>query len=124
MNEISLHTWYGKYLDAFNSQDIAGLEHFLSPEIYFDWDGVMDDLVGREAFFNFYNIAWQHFTERVTARIIESDEHHIRAWVENTLEVIADWPDSPIRSYKQGEVIHLAGEMTYTLDQRTITRIA
>lgn len=123
MTEASLQAWYDHYLATFNAQDLTGLERLLSPSIYFDWGGDMDDLDGREAFFDFYRVAWQHFTEHVTGRIIEADEHHIRAWIENTLEVIKDWPDSPLRPYTKGEVIHLEGEMTYTLDRRRITRI-
>lgn len=124
MSDDSLQSWYEEYLATFNAQDVAGLERFLAPEIVFDWGGEMADLEGREAFFDFYREAWQHFTEHVTGRIIEADEHHIRAWIENTIEVIADWPDSPLRPYAKGEVIHLAGEMVYTLNRRRITRIA
>lgn len=124
MTNQSLQAWYDNYLATFNAQDLSGLEEFLAPQIYFDWGGDMEDLDGREAFFAFYRIAWQHFTERVRGTILAADEHHIRALVENTIEVTRDWPDSPLRPYTQGEVIHLKGEMTYTLQDRKITRIA
>lgn len=124
MTGDSLQDWYEDYLAAFNAKDIARLEHFLAPDIYFDWGGDMADLDGREAFFTFYRAAWQHLTEHVRGRIIEADEHHIRAWIENTIEVDEDWPDSPLRPYVKGEVVQLSGEIVYTLDQRRITRIA
>ncbi|WP_284990119.1 hypothetical protein [Arthrobacter sp. efr-133-TYG-120] len=123
MQDVSLETWYDNYLSAFNSQDIGALQRYLHIEIVFDWDGAMDDLVGRDAFFDFYRVAWRHLRENVSAQVLEADEKHIRALVQNTLEVIEDWPDSPLRPYVKGEIIQLAGEMTYTLDQRKITRI-
>ena len=115
---------YREYLEAFNAKDLVALEGFLAPDIIFEWGDVMDDLVGREAFFSFYRTAWQHFDEHISATIVSVDDERIVADVHNELTVVRDWPDSPLRPYRAGETHILTGLMTYNLRDGMIVRIS
>ncbi|GAB3633818.1 hypothetical protein GCM10027421_31710 [Microbacterium shaanxiense] len=115
---------YREYLEAFNGKDLVALEGFLSPDIVFEWGDVMDDLVGREAFFSFYRTAWQYLDENVSATIVSADDERIVADVRNELTVVRDWTDSPLRPYRAGETHSLAGLMTYDLRDGMIVRIS
>src|SRR5688572_10093359 len=67
-----LETRYLEYVAAFNAHDFDALTTYLDPEVVFEWDGIMPDLVGRAAFFDFYRLAWTRFDEVISARVLES----------------------------------------------------
>lgn len=115
---------YREYLTAFNAKDIIALEGFLAPDVVFEWGDVMDDLVGRDAFFSFYSTAWQHLDEHITATIVSADDERIVADVHNELTVVQDWLDSPLRPYRAGETHILTGLVTYDLRDGMIVRIS
>lgn len=115
---------YRRYVDAFNAHDFDALEDFLASEVVFEWGGVMDDLVGRDAFFAFYREAWDHFDERIEARVVLTEGDGLRAWIDTELRVFRNWPDCPIRPFAAGDVVRVSGLMDYRFRNRQIVRIA
>lgn len=121
---VDLLERYRDYVDAFNAHDLRALEDYLHPDVVFEWDGVMPDLVGRRAFLDFYRLAWDHFDEVIRPRVIEVGDDALRAWIDTTLRIVRDWPDCPIQPYAAGEIHHVAGEVTYRFQDHRIAHIA
>lgn len=69
-----LETRHVEYTAAFNSKDFGLLTSWLDENLLFEWGDDMPDLVGRDAFFASYRVAWVHFDERISARIITSGD--------------------------------------------------
>lgn len=119
-----LETRYLDYVAAFNAHDFDALTTYVDPEVVFEWDGIMPDLVGRDAFFDFYRLAWTRFDEVIAARVLESSATTLTAWIETRLDIVHDWLDCPIQPYRAGEVHEIAGEVRYEFRAGRIIHIA
>jgi hypothetical protein len=118
-----LETRYLAYVAAFNAHDFEALTTYLDPDVLFEWDGIMPDLVGRDAFFAFYRLAWTRFDEVIAARVLESGPNTLTAWIDTRLTITHDWLDCPIRPYRAGEVHDIAGEVRYEFRAGRIVHI-
>lgn len=114
---------FEQYLSAFNAQDVAELEHLLSPDVVFDWHGLIPTFYGRAAMLGFYAEAWTYFDERIEATDIDVCGDVLRATINTRLEVFRDWPDCPIRPFAQGQSVEVGGRLQYVFDAGRINHI-
>jgi ketosteroid isomerase-like protein len=120
---LDLTATYREYVAAFNARDVAALERFLSPEVVFDWRGLIPTMYGRDAMLGFYSEAWTYFDELIDGQDITVHGDVLRCRVDTRLDVRRDWPDCPIQPMRAGEVIEVSGRLQYVFDAGRINHI-
>lgn len=114
---------FEEYVAAFNARDVPELERRLDPLVVFDWHGLIPTFYGRPAMLGFYAEAWTHFDERIAASDVEVHGDVLRATIRTRLDVFRDWPDCPIRPFRRGETVELAGRLQYVFEGGRINHI-
>jgi hypothetical protein len=114
---------FDEYVAAFNAHDVATLERRLHPQVVFDWHGLIPTFYGRSTMLAFYGEAWTHFDERIAASDVVVHGDVLRATIRTRLDVFRDWPDCPIRAFRSGETVELAGRLQYVFDSGRINHI-
>jgi ketosteroid isomerase-like protein len=113
---------YQEYLACFNAKDFKGLKNYLAEDMYF-YRGRIPPLIGREAFFKFYEKVWQHLEEHITINSIDVFDRNIIVNVTNHLHIFKDWPDGPFGPYKKGLEKEVSGYVVYAFNHGTIAII-
>lgn len=122
--ESDLVARYLAYVTAFNAADLLAVGEYLAEDLVFDWGDTMPALVGRDAFTEFYSLAWRHFAEHLTVSDIRAEGDRLSAHLETAISVHADWPDCPIRPMYAGTQFTVSGRMGYRFRDDLICHIA
>lgn len=115
---------YRAYVAAFNAADLPAVASHLAEDVVFDWGDTMPALVGRDAFTNFYALAWRHFSEQLTVSDIRADGDRLSAHLVTAISVHRDWPDCPIEPMHAGTDFTVSGRMSYHFRGDLICHIA
>jgi hypothetical protein len=84
----------------------------------------MPALVGRDAFTDFYAVAWKHFSEHLTVSDIHADGDALSAYLSTAISVHEDWLDCPIEPMYAGTQFTVSGRMSYHFRGEQICHIA
>jgi len=104
---------YLAYIAAFNAGDLPAVAEHLTEDLVFDWGDTMPALMGRDAFTDFYALAWSHFSEQLTVSDVRADGDRLSAYLDTAISVHTDWPDCPIRPMLAGARFTVSGRMRY-----------
>jgi ketosteroid isomerase-like protein len=114
---------YRKYLECFNAHDVDCFSNFYDDEVVF-MAAPLPGMIGREAIVRFYQGAWMHLHEHLVLRSLAVENGRLVASVQNTIEVLEDYPDFPVRALKKGERYVREGTVYYELHGGRFIRIS
>lgn len=116
----ALQTFQG-YVDAFNRSDFDGFSRFYTPDI--DFRGRGGTFAGSDAVVAFYRNVKTRIRETLTLRGLIVGRRQWIADMVTELEVMEDWPDSPIGPVKKGDVRRSENFIWYELEGERFKRV-
>lgn len=114
---------YRKYIDCFNAHDVPCFSNFYDDDVVF-MAAPLPGMIGREAIVGFYQGAWKHLREHLVVRSLDFDQARLRVVLQNTIDVIEDYPDFPVRPLRKGEHYTREGHLTYEMHGGRFIRIS
>jgi len=114
---------YRKYIDCFNAHDIPCFSNFYDDEVVF-MAAPLPGMIGRETIVNFYQGAWRHLREHLVIRSLDFENGRLHAMLQNTIDVLEDYPDFPVRPLQKGQHYTREGSIFYDLHAGRFIRIS
>jgi hypothetical protein len=81
-------------------------------------------MIGRDAIVAFYQNAWKHLREHLVLRFLSFENGRLEVTLQNTIDVLDDYPDFPPHPLKKGEHYMRTGTISYELRAGRFIRIS
>jgi ketosteroid isomerase-like protein len=120
---LQLEAAYRKYLECFNTRDVPCFSNFYDEDVVF-MAAPLPGMIGREAIVTFYRNAWKHLREHLVLLSLSFENGRLQVSLQNTIDVLDDYPDFPPHPLKKGEHYTRAGIVYYELRAGRFIRIS
>ena len=118
-----LEAGYRKYIECFNAHDVACFSRFYDDDVVF-MAAPLPGMIGREAIVGFYQGAWKHLREHLVIRSLAFEKGRLRVVLQNTIDVLEDYPDFPVRPLQKGQHYTREGTLFYEIHAGRFIRIS
>lgn len=121
--QAQLEAAYRRYIECFNAHDVPCFSNFYDDEVVF-MAAPLPGMSGRAAIVAFYQDAWRHLREQLVVRSMTVAQGRLEVSLQNTIDVVTDYPDFPLRPLKKGEHFTREGTVVYELHAGRFIRIS
>jgi ketosteroid isomerase-like protein len=121
--QAQLEAAYRKYLECFNARDVPCFSNFYDEDVVF-MASPLPGMLGRDAIVAFYQRIWKHLREHLVVRSLSVENGRLEVSLQNTIDVLDDYPDFPPHPLKKGQHFVRAGTISYELGAGRFIRIA